>query len=169
MNANIKIPNKFLKVSSIYPKYNSTIGIISNEKDLIKGKSMSDHIQWIKATDTTVIDDFKHNTDVKIVFFTNELDQLLNDLQINNFNVSKAGEESSETYQRLTKITPQIAVSDEVDDLVFTSVEMVEIISKMNNKEVDLFMKLKEQFPKKTDKEIDGLVWTRLHLDYDNQ
>ncbi len=173
MNANIKIPNKFLKVSSIYPEYHSTIGIVSNENDLIKAESMSGQIKWIKANGTTVIDDFKNNTDTKIVFFTNELNQLLDDFKINGFNVSKAGKIATETKKRLTIITtapaPVIEEESSSGESLFTSVEMVEIVSKMNNEEVKLFMELKKQFPDKTDKEIDGLVFYRLHINNDNQ
>ena len=46
---------------------------------------------------------------------------------------------------------------------------MVEIISQMNDEEVNLFMKLKKQFPEKSDKEIDGIVFYRLHIDNDAQ
>ena len=173
MLENIKIPNKFLKVSSVYPEYDSTIGIVSSDNNLDKGKSMSSQIQWIKPTDTTVIDDFKNNTDTKIVFFTNELDQLLNDLQINDFNVSKAGQKLTETKKRIT-ISPTVAApviesSSLSGETLFTSVEMVEIVSQMTDEEVDLFIKLKKQFPDRTDREVDGLVWARLNIDNDFQ
>ena len=120
MLESIKIPNKFLKVSSIYSKYHSTIGIVSNDKDLIKAKSMSSQISWVKVTGTTVIDDFKNNIDTKIVFFTNEMNQLLDSLKINGFNVSKAGQKTTETKKILTIIstTPAPLVSESTKESI---------------------------------------------------
>lgn len=156
----IKIPNEFLKVSSVYPKFHTNIGVVSNEVDLKKGESKNRSLKWIIANKKLTASDFQNNKDNKIVFFTNDLDQLLYDLVNDGYNSYKAGHKP--------KITKQQTIS--VQELVFTSVEMVNIFSKLNSKQAEAFMMLRKTFDLEaplSDEEIERLVCKGLQDDTD--
>lgn len=157
----IKIPNKFLKVSSVYPNFHRNIGIVSNEIDLKKGEAKNRSIKWVIVDKNITVSDFINNKDNKIVFFTNDLDQLLDDLVNDGYNSYKAGQKPKPTQQQVIA----------VQELVFTSVEMVNIFSKLDDKQAEAFMLLRKTFDLEeaplTDEEIQRLVYKGLQEDND--
>lgn len=170
MNASINIPRKFLKVvKEPIPSSSNPIGVVSSKEDLDRGKQMSRFITWVIVDQLTTASEFELNKEVPINFFTNDRDKLLDDLVNLGYNARKVGEAKSVpqiSAKQKIDISATLPESTETEPSIFTSVEMVEIISKMCDKEANLYIEIMNEDPTLTPQEIAIEVSVRLQQIY---